>query len=56
MLPVIYWEISNIEMSKRIFVYIFLLIIDHVCLLSIEMFEIYMLYYYVNKSNIVNKT
>jgi len=31
MLPVIYWGISNIEMSKRIFIYIFT---NHVCLLS----------------------
>jgi len=40
MLPVIYSGISYIEISKRIFVYI-LLIIDHVCLVSIEMFKIY---------------
>jgi len=44
MLPVIYWGITSIEMSKRIFVYI-LQIIDHVCILSLEMFEIcYIMY------------
>jgi len=46
MLSVIYWRIGTIEMSKRIFIlYIFLLIIDQVCLLSIAMFEIgYIMY------------
>jgi len=44
MLPEIYWEKGNIEMSKRIFIYIFTNY-DHVCILSIEMFEIcYIMY------------
>jgi len=40
-------------MSKRIFIYIFLIIIDHVSLLSIEMFKMYYIMY-TYKSNIVN--
>jgi len=52
MLPVIYWEISNIKMSKRIFLFIST---NYVCLLSIEQFEI-CYKYYLYKSNIVNMT
>jgi len=52
MLPVIYSGANHIEMSKRIYIYIFT---NHVCLLSIEKFEI-CYKYYVYKSNIVIMT